>query len=76
MHSVILTEEQFIKLFEDIKSNFGNDSTPGGIGSEGTTSAIIDGEDGDKEFSEPTTTDDVAQQTYPQMWGITGRSFR
>ena len=73
MHSVILTEEQFIKLFESIKADFGSDNTPGSVASEVVTSPIIQGKDGDEEFSEPVTTDKIAHQVYPQMWGATMR---
>lgn len=76
MRSVILTEDQFIKLMEDIKSDFGSNSTPGAVGSDVITSPIIQGDDGDEEFSEPVTTDKISKQVYPQTWGQTARGWR
>ena len=76
MHNVIITEDQFHRLVEGIKSDFGSDTTPGGVGSEVITSPIIDGSDGDKEFSDPVNTDKIAKELYPQRWGsVNGRYF-
>lgn len=73
MHSVILTEEQFIRLFTEIKANFGSDSTPGSLGGEITTTALVDGPNGEKKFGKSPETDEIADKVYPQMWGATMR---
>jgi len=73
MRNFILTEDQLIRLFENIKSGFGDDSTPGNLRSEVTTSAIVDDNAEDKKLSKPVTTDKVANQLHPQQWGYWAR---
>ena len=76
MKIIKLNESQFNKLFEDNgDSQFldGNDSTKK-FSSEVSTQAIIKGEDGDDEMSNPIDTDKFAdQQTHQQWWSVGGR---
>ena len=68
MKKIRISEGQFKKLFEGVESDFGTDSTPGGMGSQVTTSGIIHDANGDKKMSEPTNADEVQDELTPQAW--------
>lgn len=75
---IMITEEQFKRLFEDCgDSEFldGKDNTSR-FSSEVSTQQIVHGKDGREKISQPTQTDTISKKLTPQQWGsLSGRKF-
>lgn len=80
MKKVSIQEEQLRRLMKNLTESsvgdgdFGKSNVKGIGNAEVTTSPIITNKNGDEDYSDPMTSDDMADTMSPQQWGtVRGR---